>query len=101
MSNSEIEILKGSNVTTANSEFVGTFHVQLKNKNGLTDTNKGWGLNLVYRDKMKKDHVVIVDYKHYDKLPSMDMMQELTRQINDKHRTEGYFNDTLRVYFGK
>ena len=85
----------------AMSDFNGTFHVQLKNKNGLTDTGKGWGLNLVYRDNFKKDHVVITDHKHYDKLPNMSVMQELTRQINIKHQTEGYFNDTLRVYFNQ
>ncbi|MGR5365920.1 hypothetical protein [Photobacterium damselae] len=89
-----------TSVTTTNAEFSGSFYVQLKNKNGLIDTGKGWGLNLVYRDKLKKDHVVVVDYKHYDKLPDMKMMQELTRQINVKHNTEGYFNETLRVYFG-
>lgn len=82
------------------STYNGTFNVSLKNKNGLLETGKGWGLNLVYTGTDKVKHVVMVDYKHFDSIPNMEGIRNLVEQINHKHKTEGYFDQTLALYFG-
>ena len=82
------------------SIYNGTFNVSLKNKNGLLETGKGYGLNLVYTGTDKVKHIVMVDYKHFDSIPKMVGLHNLVAQINHKHKTEGYFDQTLALYFG-